>query len=122
MAETGKPQAKGDMFCPLWKKQMRHVCHKCEWWTHIRGKNPQGEDVVDHWGCAVAWLPMMMIENSQQQRQTAASVDKFASAVHTAAADTTAMRGHVVDQIIQAINGRARTREQLTDETDNPRP
>jgi hypothetical protein len=75
--ETEKPRAKGDMKCPLWKKPMKSVCHTCEWWVHVRGKHPQGEEIVDHWGCAIAWLPMLMIENSQQQRQTGAAVESF---------------------------------------------
>ena len=30
---------------------------------------------VDEWGCAVTWLPMLLIENSQMQRQTSAAVE-----------------------------------------------
>jgi hypothetical protein len=75
--ETEKPRAKGDMKCPLWKKPMKSVCHTCSWWTHIRGKHPQGEEIVDQWGCAIAWLPLLMIENSQQQRATGAAVESF---------------------------------------------
>ena len=77
MADTEKPRAKGEMKCPLWQKKMSLVCHTCEWWTHIRGKHPQGEELVDHWGCAIAFLPMLMIENSQQQRSTGAAVESF---------------------------------------------
>lgn len=32
---------------------------------------------MDEWGCAQAWLPVLMIENSQQQRQTGAAVESF---------------------------------------------
>jgi len=39
-----------------------------------------GED-VDHWGCAVSWMPMLTIENSQQQRQTGAAVESFRNEV-----------------------------------------
>ena len=35
-----------------------------------------GADVED-WGCAMAWMPIMMIENSQMQRQTGAAVESF---------------------------------------------
>ena len=79
--ETGKPIAKSDMYCPLWRKPMSKVCHTCEWWTHVRGKHPQGEEIVDHWGCAISWLPMLMIENSQMQRQTGAAVESFRNEV-----------------------------------------
>ena len=36
---------------------------------------------VDHWSCAVAWMPMLTIENSQQQRQTGAAVESFRNEV-----------------------------------------
>ena len=35
-----------------------------------------GED-VDEWGCAVAWLPMLLVENASQSRQTGAAVESF---------------------------------------------
>jgi hypothetical protein len=50
---------------------------KCEWFTQVRGQNPNTGEEVDEWGCAVTWLPMLLIENSQQQRQTGAAVESF---------------------------------------------
>ena len=49
----------------------------CAWFIEIRGKNPNTGADVDEWGCAQAWLPVLMIENSQQQRQTGAAVESF---------------------------------------------
>lgn len=43
----------------------------------IRGSNPNTGDEVDDWGCSIVWLPILMIENSQQQRQTGAAVESF---------------------------------------------
>ncbi len=43
----------------------------------IRGTNPNTGEAVDDYGCSVAWLPVLMIENSQQQRQTGAAVESF---------------------------------------------
>jgi hypothetical protein len=43
----------------------------------IRGTNPNTGAEVDEHGCAMAWMPMLMIENSQQQRQTGAAVESF---------------------------------------------
>lgn len=49
----------------------------CAWFMAIRGTNPNtGADVDEH-GCAMAWMPMLLIENSQQQRQTGAAVESF---------------------------------------------
>lgn len=43
----------------------------------VRGNNPNTGEEIDDYGCAIAWLPLLMIENSQQQRQTGAAVESF---------------------------------------------
>lgn len=50
---------------------------ECAWFMKIRGHNPNTGEEVDEWGCSVAWLPVLMIENSQQQRSTGAAVESF---------------------------------------------
>jgi hypothetical protein len=62
-------------FCPLIKEDC--VQFKCAWFTQLRGTNPNTGKEVDEWGCAISWMPMLMIENSQQQRQTGAAVESF---------------------------------------------
>lgn len=49
----------------------------CGWFTQVRGTNPNTGEAVDSWGCAVTWLPILLIENAQQSRQTAAAVESF---------------------------------------------
>ena len=62
-------------WCPLIGEECMKL--KCEWFTQVRGKNPNTGEDVDEWGCAVTWLPMLLIENSQMQRQTGAAVESF---------------------------------------------
>jgi hypothetical protein len=50
---------------------------ECAWFMQVRGTNPNTGKEVDEWGCAMAWMPILMIENSQQQRQTGAAVESF---------------------------------------------
>jgi hypothetical protein len=50
---------------------------ECAWFMKIAGTNPNTGKEVEEWGCAIAWMPMLMIENSQQQRQTGAAVESF---------------------------------------------
>lgn len=50
---------------------------ECAWFTQIRGHNPNTGAEVDDWGCAISWMPILMIENSQQQRSTGAAVESF---------------------------------------------
>jgi hypothetical protein len=68
-------QLKNGDFCPLIKKDC--VGLKCSWFTHVRGTNPNTGQDVDEWNCAITWLPVLLIENSQQQRQTGAAVESF---------------------------------------------
>lgn len=62
-------------FCPLLKKEC--IGLQCSWFMQVRGTNPNTGKEVDEWACSIAWLPMLMIENSQQQRQTGAAVESF---------------------------------------------
>ena len=67
------------MKCPLFKKPC--IKHECEWYTHILGQSPQTDETYDKWGCAIAWMPVLMIETAKESRQTAASVDSFRNEV-----------------------------------------
>jgi hypothetical protein len=87
-----KPRRSKGTNCPLYKKDVSTVCHKCEFYTHVRGKNPQSEETVDRYACAIAWLPTLMIENSQMQRQTGAAVESFRNEVVDAANRSMAAR------------------------------
>jgi hypothetical protein len=75
--QVSKPRGPADMICPLHRLPMVEVCDKCPLWVHVLGKHPQSEQTIDHWDCAFAWTPLLLIENSQQQRQTGAAVESF---------------------------------------------
>ena len=62
-------------YCPLLKKDC--VGLQCAWFTQVRGHNPNTGTEVDEWSCAIVWLPVLLIENSQQQRSTGAAVESF---------------------------------------------
>ena len=55
----------------------------CNRWIHIMGTNPNTGDKVSKYDCVDNWGPMLTIENSQQQRCTAASVDKTCNEIVT---------------------------------------
>lgn len=50
---------------------------ECAWFLKIRGVDPNTGKDIDDWGCSMSWLPILTIENSQQQRQTGAAVESF---------------------------------------------
>ena len=62
-------------YCPLLKKDC--IGLQCSWLTKMRGMNPNTGEEVDEYACAIAWLPMLLVENSQQQRHTGAAVESF---------------------------------------------
>ena len=68
-------QLKPGPFCPFIKDECCQF--KCTLFTQVRGHNPNTGKEVDDWACALAWLPVMMIENSNMQRQTGAAVESF---------------------------------------------
>lgn len=72
-------QMKPGVWCPLIKNDCKQM--QCSWFTMVRGVNPNTGKEIDEWGCAIAWLPVLLIENSQQQRQTGAAVESFRNEV-----------------------------------------
>ena len=62
-------------FCPLIGKDCIQL--QCAWFTQVRGMNPNTGEEVDDWSCAVTWLPTLLIENSNQQRQTGSAIESF---------------------------------------------
>ena len=65
--------------CPLWKAPCKE--HDCRWYINIIGKHPQTGADINQWDCAIALLPMLLIENAMTQRQTAASIQSFRNEV-----------------------------------------
>lgn len=91
--------AKGE-FCPLIRKSC--IESKCKWWVHIRGKHPQSGTELDMPDCAMKWLPVLLIENAQQVRQTAAAVE---SARNEQARGVAALAGAMLSapRVIEAL-------------------
>jgi len=75
------PHARAGQMCPFHKVDVSKVCHKCPLWTQVTGKNPQSEETMNQWGCAFSLLPMLLIENAQQTRGTAAVMETFRNGV-----------------------------------------
>jgi hypothetical protein len=68
-------QLKNGTFCPLLKKDC--VGLQCAWFARVQGTDTNTGNQVDEYQCAIAWMPMLLIENSGQQRQTGAAVESF---------------------------------------------
>jgi hypothetical protein len=62
--------------CPLNKFQ---PCKQleCAWFMKIAGTDPQSGKEIDEWGCSMAWLPVLIIENNRVNFQTGSAVESF---------------------------------------------
>lgn len=48
----------------------------CGRWTQIIGVHPQTGEQLNRWDCVDNFTALLLVENAQMSRQTAASVDK----------------------------------------------
>lgn len=53
----------------------------CNRWLQIAGANPNTGEPVNRFDCIDNWTPMLLIENSQMQRQTGAALESFRNEV-----------------------------------------
>jgi len=72
-------ELKNAPFCPLIKKDCKQL--GCSWFTQVRGRDPQSGRDIDEWGCAITWLPVLLIANANEARQGAAATESFRNAV-----------------------------------------
>ena len=49
----------------------------CRFWVYVHGKNPQTGEDIRNGDCAMAWTPVLLIENSKVNRETGAAVESF---------------------------------------------
>ena len=66
--------------CPLGsvcEKAADGVIERCAWYVNIRGKDPQSEQEIDEWRCAMAWQPILMVENAQTNRGQTQALESF---------------------------------------------
>lgn len=73
-------QVKVELSCPLGAKceEVKDgALHRCAWFIQLAGQNPQTGEQMDERGCAMSWMPILLVENSQQQRHTGAAVESF---------------------------------------------
>jgi hypothetical protein len=61
--------------CPIFKKEC--IGLDCAWFVKVEGYDVNTGKRVDEWNCTVSLIPMLLIENSGQQRSTGAAVESF---------------------------------------------
>lgn len=95
-----------EKLCPMMKGPC--IEHQCRWYVSILGQNPQSGAMIDKWGCTIEFIPILLIENSQQQRQTGAAVESLRN-VHAQAAGVMAALASGIDPSQQLEDRRGRS-------------
>jgi hypothetical protein len=86
------------------------VNHSCPKWVRVSGTNPNTGQPVDHHACSDSFVPMLLIENSQMQRQTGAAVESFRNdmvAMNALAHDPTLINHVTPPRLINAPDNRS---------------
>lgn len=65
--------------CPLIKKTC--IESQCKFWVHIQGAHPQTGAALDHFDCSVAWLPVLLVEQSRRVIGVSAAVESMRNEV-----------------------------------------
>ena len=65
--------------CPLVKEEcLEHGCH---FYIHLTGNHPQTGQPVDEFDCAIAWMPILLVENARTMRGAQAAVESMRNEV-----------------------------------------
>lgn len=91
-------------FCPIIQKDC--IEHGCKFFIHLLGNDPQNPGAtIDKFDCAIAFLPILLIENANVSRQGNASMDKVATEIHKIADIPIQIRLEAPAQVPKLING-----------------
>lgn len=69
--------------CPLGGKCEKNIGEDrvvCVWYVKIVGEDAQGKE-HDEWGCAMAWMPILLLENAKESRQAKAATESMRNEV-----------------------------------------
>jgi len=53
------------------------VLYRCPWYVKVRGTDINTGEENDHWGCAIAWMPTLMINTANESRKGTAAIESF---------------------------------------------
>ena len=70
--------------CPLGAKceeikqeGKKAILCRCPWYVQVHGVDANTGRETDTWGCAIAWMPMLMINTANESRKGVAATESF---------------------------------------------
>lgn len=72
---------KEEVTCPLGSKcvdvTVDGIVQRCAWHTNIQGVNPQDGSEMNTWKCAIAWIPVLQVNQSRVSTGTNAAIENL---------------------------------------------
>lgn len=62
-------------------KDGEQVLYRCPWYIEIRGVDVNTGKDTANWGCAIAWMPALMINTANEARKGVAATESFRNEV-----------------------------------------
>lgn len=53
------------------------MLYRCPWYVQVRGVDMNTGEETGNWGCAIAWMPALMINTANESRKGAAATESF---------------------------------------------
>ena len=66
--------------CPLGSECEQAIdgeVRRCSWYVRVTCSSPATGATFDEWGCAMAWLPALLVENARTNRGQTAALESF---------------------------------------------
>ena len=71
--------------CPLGsecEKIIDNKIHRCRWYVELEGLNPNTGDPLKSQNCAIAWEPIILLENSQKNAILTSGVNQLRNEIN----------------------------------------
>jgi hypothetical protein len=54
---------------------------RCAWYTEVQGMHPQTGDVINEHKCAIAWMPILLVDVSRTNRGQTSAIESLRNEV-----------------------------------------
>jgi hypothetical protein len=103
MTNKKVPLGDKDLICRWHKLPMSEVCHRCDAWTHLQGRNPNTGDQIDDWKCADSWIPVLLLEIANRVRGVTSTVETLREEEVKAHGEFMSAMGGAIQPVMTAL-------------------
>jgi hypothetical protein len=97
------PRGPEDLMCPKWLSPMSEVCHKCPLWMSIPIRDPETNEFIRDWKCALVWGPLLQFQTLKETFSVGKEVNELRNETQKAHNETTTMAAIAVQRSADAV-------------------